>query len=254
MKSLEENYSNIIYKSGLPWLKLDLELDVSSIWDEIKTFKEYGKQSETGWEGLAYRGIDLNKMRPFTNYGYSSEDDVPYAWTELADMAPLLRNSLEKHFPDVEFYRVKINKLKNNGVIPPHSDSRVTGLGLTEHSPYEERDPYSIKYVTIALDWPKEVEFYLGGKRLPIRTGDIFLLDFHQIHEVYNFCGKERVSAIFTGRLDSSVEFKELVIGSYNKYKSDIDHQNLKRIPFKRLFTSRINSFSSRIKNKLKIK
>ena len=248
-EDLNKKFNDIIYNSNLSWLKLDLEIDVKKIWNEIKNFDDYGKQSTTGWEGLAYRGIDINKMRPHTNYGYDIEDEVPYKWTELAQKAPTLKHVLETKFPNTKFYRVKINKLVDRGVIYPHFDSRRKGLGLTEHSPYKEIDPYSIKYVTIALDWPKDVEFYLGHKRLPIKTGDVFLLDFSQLHEVYNYSGKDRVSAVVTGRLDESEEFKKLVINSFNIYKHQKDHINLEKMSFNTLLRRRI---IPRFKNKLK--
>ena len=84
-----KKYYDIIFDSNLHWLKLDLKIDISKIWEEIKSFENYGEQSKTGWKGLAYRGIDLKKMRPHTNYGYDTEDDVPYNWTELATKAQL---------------------------------------------------------------------------------------------------------------------------------------------------------------------
>jgi hypothetical protein len=250
--TIDKEYHNIIYKSNLHWLKLDLKIDTNKIWNEIKLFEDYGKQSSMGWEGLAYRGIDLNKMRPHTNYGYDIEDDVPYIWTELATKAPTLRNLLEAQFPNTKFYRIKINKLLHRGVILPHNDSRQKGLGLTEHSPYKEIDPYRIKYMTIALDWPEEVEFYLGRKRLPIKTGDVFLLDFSQIHEVYNYSGKDRVSAIFTGRLDESDEFKNLVVNSYKNHKHQADHVRLKKMTFSAFLRTRAISLSKRFFAKIR--
>ena len=248
-----KKYYDIIFDSNLHWLKLDLKIDISKIWEEIKSFENYGEQSKTGWKGLAYRGIDLKKMRPHTNYGYDTEDDVPYNWTELAIKAPTLRSELETQFPDTKFYLVKINKLLDGGVIPPHFDSRRKGLGLTEHTPYKEIDPYSIKYVTIALDWPEDVEFYVGHKRLPIKTGDVFLLDFSQIHEVYNYSGKDRVSAIFTGRLDQSEQFKNLVVNSYQNHKDQKDHVELKKMPLSRLLSTRITKLSKSFLNKVKL-
>ena len=69
-------------------------------------------------------------------------------------------------------------------MIFPHSDSRKLGLGLTEHSPYTDPDPFKVKYITYALDWPNDVDFYVGKKLLPLKTGDIFMINFGMMHEV----------------------------------------------------------------------
>jgi hypothetical protein len=158
---------------------------------------------------------------------------------------------VEELFPSAEIFRIKLNRLVKGGRIPPHSDSRRAGLGLTEHSPYSETDPYTIKYLTLALDWPEDVEFYLAGKRIPIKTGDIFLLDFSQIHEVYNNSGFDRVSAIITGRFDYSVEFKKAVVASYEKYANECQAEKLTNMPYGRFLKSRFAMQVNRVRNKL---
>lgn len=246
-KTLSERFDDVIFNSELPWLKLDLTYDFHAIKEEILTFKRYENQSAFGWQGLAYRGISIEKMRPHTNYGYEKEDDVPYKWTELSEAAPTLKKFLEERFPKSKFYRIKVNKLLPGGRIWPHSDSRKAGLGLTEHSPFAEPDPYRIKYLTIALDWPSDIEFYLGGNRLPIREGDFFLLDFSQSHEVYNRTKRERVSIIITGDFSEDDNFKKLVVDSYEKYSKQEDHNSFASMGTIDLLTRRLQFLLQRL-------
>ena len=194
MKTISEQYKSIIYDIDLRWLKLDINFDDITNLREFKSFdNEFSSQNTTGWSGLSYRGIELKKVRPYPEYGYKSEDEVPYEWTEMASACPNFKTELDINFPECKFYRVKVNKLAPGGKIYPHSDSRKLGLGLTEHSPYSDTNPFKIKYITYALDWPDNVDYYVNKRKLPIQTGDVFLVNFGMVHEVYNLCEKDRV-------------------------------------------------------------
>ena len=234
-------YNQIMYEKNLKWLKLDLDFNVDEIWKELKNIEKYKDQSKSGWTGLAYRGISSNKVRPYPTYGYKSEDETPYKWTQVSKNAPLLREELEKHLPNTKFFRIKINKLLPGGKIFPHKDSRKQGLGLTEHWPYSDPDPYKIKYLTLALDWPKDVEFYVSGKRLPITTGDCFLVNFNHLHEVYNRTKHVRTSVIITAELEDQQHWQDLVISSYKKY-GDLS-KNIKTVSALRYLQIRADAF-----------
>jgi hypothetical protein len=243
--TVDQEYEKIMYQKNLPWLKLDMSFPVAEIWKEIEKIEGYNDQSNSGWKGLAYRGISAEKVRPYTNYGYKSEDETPYKWTEISDQAPLLRSIIQEKFPNVKIYRVKLNRLMPGGKISPHSDSRKSGLGLTEHSPYTDPDPYKIKYLTLALDWPEEVEFYVNKNRLPIKTGDFFLVNFSQKHEVYNTTNQPRTSIIITAELESELFWKELVVNSFNKFGSKA--LNMKKMTFSRWLKLRLQFLPKRI-------
>lgn len=247
--TIKQEYEKIMYKKNLPWLKLDMELPVTEIMEELEKIRGYSNQSEHGWKGLAYRGISAEKVRPYTNYGFKSEDETPYKWTEISDQAPLLKKIIEEKFPNIKLYRVKLNKLLPGGKIYPHNDSRKNGLGLTEHSPYTDPDPYKIKYLTLAIDWPENVEFYVNKNRLPIKTGDFFLVNFSQIHEVYNTTNFSRTSVIITAELESENFWQELVVNSFNKF--GYMSLNMKKMTFSRWLQLRMQSFPKRINNAL---
>jgi len=216
MKTISEQYKSIIYDIDLRWLKLDINFDDITNLREFKSFdNEFSSQNTTGWSGLSYRGIELKKVRPYPEYGYKSEDEVPYEWTEMASACPNFKTELDINFPECKFYRVKVNKLAPGGKIYPHSDSRKLGLGLTEHSPYSDTNPFKIKYITYALDWPDNVDYYVNKRKLPIQTGDVFLVNFGMVHEVYNLCEKDRVSIIITADLEDQEWWQNLVVRSF---------------------------------------
>ncbi len=233
MQSISEKYKSIIYEMDLRWLKLDLTFD------DLKNIKEFGafdsdfkSQNSTGWSGLSYRGIDLKKVRPYPEYGYKSEDEVPYQWTEMASKCPNLKAELDANFPGCKFYRVKVNKLSPGGKIYPHSDSRQLGLGLTEHSPYSDPQPFKIKYITYALNWPENVDFYVGKRKLPLLSGDIFLVNFGMKHEVYNLGQRDRISIIITADLEHQDWWQELVVRSFDLHGGNQPSKQ-SRVPLK---------------------
>ena len=100
----------LIKKSGRnPWhvYRDIIELGVTDLSIEVhgSTFKQFtenfeDQKGQIGWRGLSYRGIDLKKVRPFTEYGYNNEDEVPYIWTEMSDKCPNLKKELNFAFPN----------------------------------------------------------------------------------------------------------------------------------------------------------
>jgi hypothetical protein len=253
MSTLREKYLKIIYKKNLDWLKLDVKFNIKEIQRELENYhKNYIDQSKTGWNGLSYRGISLEKVRPFVNYGYKAEDDVPYKWTDMADQCPTLRKEIISHFPSEKYYRVKINSLDPGGHIPPHSDSLKNGLGLTDHSPYTDKNAYQVKYITLPIFWPKETEYYVNKKTITFNDGDTFLVNFHKTHEVYNKSNKVRISAIITLKAETERWWMELVCRSYKKYKDKADIRKKMRLSF--YMETRAEYFKNKLKNKIKTK
>ena len=248
--NIREKYKKIIYEKDLNWLKLDLNFNDQVNKKEFKQFTENfeDQKGQIGWRGLSYRGIDLKKVRPFTEYGNNNEDEVPYIWTEMSDKCPNLKKELNFAFPDSKFYRVKVNKLLPGGMIFPHSDSRKLGLGLTEHSPYTDPDPFKVKYITYALDWPNDVDFYVGKKLLPLKTGDIFMINFGMMHEVYNLGLQDRISVIITADLEDQEWWHELIVRSFQKYG---ENQPTKSMPFSQRISTLYQSLNQKIKARI---
>ena len=209
-------YKDIIL--SLDYLKLDCFAPFQEIKNEIKNFDSRLKnQNDTGWQNLALRGIDIYKGRPYQEYGYACENEVPYVWTELARACPKTTDFIKRSFFCKKFYRVKLNVIKPFGIIPSHADSRESILGLTEHPPYSNFDSKEIKYITIVVDWPKRNPFFLGKKKVPIKNGDVFLINFSKTHSLINLSTRNCYSLVVTGDFEDNDKWKSLVESSYEK-------------------------------------
>lgn len=213
-------YEQIMRKSGIDYLKLNITAPYAQIMKEIYSSKfNIKQQNRFGWYGMAVRGIDKDKPRPHTFYGYKSEAEVPYKWTEISDECPSIRKFIEKNIPCNKFYRVKINIIKPKGIIPIHNDSRTSGLGLTEHYPYKDSEAFDVQYITIVLDWPNKNPFFLGNKKIPIENGNVFIIDFSKNHVLINASNRNCYSIVVSAHVKGNKEWEKLIKESYSKNK-----------------------------------
>lgn len=208
------NYKEIIFKSKLPVLKLDFEYPFMKMYEELSALKKKSV-SQIGndeWKGCTLRGLAADKPRPYYEYGYSSEKDVPYKWTEFSDLCPSTVNFIKSFFSDNELYRIKLNILRPNGKIHLHSDSTISGLGVSDKSSDKETT-----YIALGIFWPKDVIFNLGNIRIPFESGDAYLIDFSQPHEVYNPTEYDRYYLVITGNFHDNYKWRKIVLDSYKK-------------------------------------
>ncbi len=211
----QKDYNWIIRESNIPFLKLDMEVPVEKILQEILKVKESatGQSGNAAWKGAVLHGLSTDKPRPAKFYGYSNEDEAPYVWTDVVEKTPFTKKWIEDTLPYSRLYRVKMNLLEPGGEIGPHVDSKKSILGVSDLT-----SPEHVTYVTFAIEWPKEVIFNVGNYRMPIQTGDVYLVNFSNLHEVYNKTDKDRYSIIVMAKFDDSEEWRKLVEKSYLKY------------------------------------
>lgn len=107
-------------------------------------------------------------------------------WANIGLDCPNIKSFITKQFKAKKFYRIKANLLKPKTLIPKNSDSRRKWLGLTEHYPYTDKNPYKTLYIWLALEWPEATIFNCREHSLNIKKGDAFLMTFGKTHEVYN--------------------------------------------------------------------
>ncbi len=226
------SYDWIMNHSGLPWLKLDVQVPTKEIYEELKNaelgdnviYGESGYENyppgtnlqEAGkiekWTGFVLHGIDAYKPRACANYGYENEDDAPYQWTDRGEMCPKTKQFLIDNIPCKRFCRVRTQILGPGGFLNPHTDSDVSGLGLNISSPPKTR------YLMLAAYWPKEVEFKLDEKVLPVEEGNIYMFDISKYHAVYNRSPEARWALGISADFSESHEWEDLVVRSYQKY------------------------------------
>lgn len=206
------DYEWIVSESKLPWLKLDLEVPYEEMLNEAKSLKEYfvkhrdedygpGGYGHRGWRSLAIHGIDAFKTNHFTEYGYESNDEVPYKWTEITSKCPVTKEFFQNVYPFDTYYRVRFMLLEPAGFITPHTDTEINKL-----SP-----------VNIALNHPEGCLMKMKGHDgyVPFKPGTALMLDVGNTHAYVNKSYEDRFHIIVHGKVNK--QFKELVERSYEK-------------------------------------
>lgn len=204
------DYNWIVNESKLPWLKLALEFDYTAMLAEAKAIKhlfvshrdlDQGAYRHKGWRSLCIHGISAEKTNHFAQYGYKSNEDVPYTWTEIADLCPITTNFFKEIFPFDTYYRVRFMLLDPQGYITPHTDS----------------DEHKLSPINMALNNPIGCNFKMQGHDgyVPFKAGSAFLLDVGNTHAIFNNSDEDRYHMIVHGKPNK--KFKELVEVSYEK-------------------------------------
>lgn len=204
----------ILTKSGLSRLRLDLDVPVDRIREEVLRLRNRfvsrtDKQKDvsyqyttyaSGWDCLVVHGLSLERVGHCTQYGYPNDEAAPYGWTEIADQCPATVDFL-KSFPVKKLYRCRFLRLIPGGKISPHID---VAIGILDR-------------ISIAIQYPKGCFFEVAGKEVPFEDGHAYLIDKSKPHQVDNATEQDRIHLIIECDTDDP-RWKELVERSYAKY------------------------------------
>lgn len=205
------NFDWIVNKSNLPWLKLDISFPYQEMYEEAKALKNRfvahrdqdgsGGYQHKGWKSLCIHGISAESTNHYDQYGYKSNDEAPYIWTDIIDQCPVTYTFFKCNFPYKKYYRVRYMLLEPGGFISPHKD-------MHEHK---------LSPVNIALNNPKTCKMKMVDHEgfVPFTSGSALMLDVGNMHTVYNKSSEDRYHIIVHGI--KSKEFEELVEDSYEK-------------------------------------
>ena len=202
----------IIKESKLPWLKLDIEFPFEEMLNEAKNIKEYFVEhraedkisgySHKGWSSLCIHGISPTHTNHYTSYGYKSNKEVPYTWTDIIANCPYTYNFFKNIYPCDDYYRVRFMLLEPGGYIAPHND-------MNEHK---------LSPVNLAINHPKNCIMKMAHHgKVPFEDGTAFMLDVGNVHAYYNKSNEDRYHIIVHGNYASNKKWKELVEKSYTK-------------------------------------
>jgi len=206
-------YQQIVKESGLPWLPLNIEVPYQEMLEEAIKIKHLfvfhrdqdvqGGYRHKGWKSLCIHGISSEKTNHFTEYGYKSNEETPYVWTNITKYCPVTTNFFKKRYPISDYFRVRFMLLEPGGYISPHADSEKSSL-----SP-----------VNIALNHPKNCLFKIEKHGIvPMTPGRVMLLDISNKHAYLNKSKEDRIHIIVHGK--PSKEFKKIVEDSYASYRA----------------------------------
>lgn len=188
----------IKHSSGLPWLKLNLEVPVKEIEQEAKNLyplavshrsqDAFGNYSHEGWKALTLYG---------KNSTNTIDSDGPLIWTDVVDSCPVTVNFIKKYWDITDSTgRIRFMYLDPNGYILPHTDRDTKGL-------FE---------INVAITNPDGCMFrFLDYGTVPFVPGSAFHVDISNKHFVANQSDKLRIhiivhSSLKQGILKSSYE------------------------------------------------
>ena len=204
-----KSFNWIINESNLPWLDLDIEFPYEEMHKEAISLKNrfvkhrdqdgHGGYRHKGWRSLCIHGIDAEKTNHYEEYGYKSNQETPYRWTDIIDQCPITYKFFKNVFPYKQYFRLRYMLLEPGGFITPHDDSDVSKL-----SP-----------INIALNHPKGCKMKMKNHEgyVPFKPGSVVMLDVSNTHAFLNDSDEDRYHIIVHGI--RSKEFEELVIRSY---------------------------------------
>jgi hypothetical protein len=216
---MEPTYNWVMYQSNLPWLRLDLEAPAREILEEAKKVVvhavdrvapqndvtyQYPANYGVGWTSIGLHAISSTKIGHSSQYGFKSEDEAPYVWTEIADLCPKTVEFV-KSIPAKKLYRVRFMRLAAGGRIEPHKDTLDKGLTR----------------LSVAIRFPKKCHFMIQDYLIPFADGQVFLIDKSMYHRVDNPSDEDRIQLVIEGVHDGVPEWEDLVMRSYPKRDRD---------------------------------
>jgi hypothetical protein len=204
-------------QSGLPWLRLNIDVPYREILKEIGNIQSllvahrdsYGEHQ--GWKSFCIHGKSFDATREEHYYN----DDRPYIWTpEARQYMPQTINYFCTKWPQTTFARLRVMLLEPGGYISTHSDS----------------DQSTLTAINIAITQPVDCNFVMEKHGpVPFDVGSAFWLDISNKHTVFNNSNQPRWHLIVHQSSDS-IDFQKLVVNSYqtlyNKHNETMHHTN----------------------------
>jgi hypothetical protein len=207
----------LLNKSNFGWLEIDLKFNLAQWTNEIQQITPclvaHRESDSQGWNSCCIHGIDTDKTGAWTRYGYTSEGDVPYKWTELTERTPAI-TKFWKQFPYEKYRRIRLMEVVPGGYIDPHSDMPGRLPGEDNFDALEFGVP-----INVAVVHPQDCYMTLGGYgTVPWTEGKLLLINIRNYHSVINLSSVSRYHLIAHGIPGSrKQQFVELVARSYWK-------------------------------------
>lgn len=183
-----------LWNSTWPWAPFFLHnVDIELLVAEMKLLDPYfvthrekdkiGSYGHEGWCALTLHGIAYDKTENYDIYGFDTQKEANYDWTEICHLIPKTME-LMKRFPFINYGRVRIMRLDPGGYIMPHKDGEGRIFG-----------PFNF-----ALTNPEECEFVIENfGTVPFKAGRGFMLDLGLRHCVINRSNEYRYHLIIHG-------------------------------------------------------
>ena len=185
------SYFESFWESNMPVFRLDLKVPHEAIAEEAKAIRHTMIERRTGeghkgWKSICLHGMTAEAIKSPEEYGYQSERDVPYRWTEIADLCPITVEFL-KTLPYRKFFRVRFMLVESGGCITRHRDRTTPRLGP----------------INIAITNHPECQFHMYPYgEIPFRPGAAYMMNLVYEHWVVNNSPEDRYHIITHGVFD----------------------------------------------------
>lgn len=214
-----EKSSWILNYANFGWIELDLDIDLLA-WKLEATQAQsqlvaHREENNVGWLSCCVHGIDIDKTGAWTNYGYTSEDRVPYNWTALSQQTPVIKKFWSDQFPTDRYRRIRFMQLQPQSSITPHSDMPGRLPGEQGMDMLDFGVP-----VNVAVIHPEDCHMVLEGYGVvPFQEGKAFIVNIRNYHSVVNFSNRPRIHVIghSYGYGSKKENFADLLVRSYEK-------------------------------------
>jgi len=205
------DFNWIVNESRLPWLELDITFPHEEMLQEAISLKhrfvkhrdedQPGGYRHKGWRSLCIHGIDAEKTNHYEQYGYKSNQETPYKWTDIVEQCPVTHKFFKDTFPYKQYFRVRFMLLEPGGYITPHRD----------------QDFFKLSPINMALNHPDGCKMKMSGHKgvVPFKPGSAMLLDVGNEHAYINESTIDRYHIIVHGI--KTKKYEELVVRSYEK-------------------------------------
>lgn len=207
IKWLPETQPENLFNSDWPYSFLDFDNDFDMMYNEIRLLEDgyfikhrdkdkLNSYFHEGWNAVTLHGIDTQKTENYDRYGFKTEEDANYDWTEVCEYLPTLTNFI-KSLNYSKYGRVRIMKLNAGGYIMPHTDGKGRIFGP----------------LNIAINNPINCNFMFKEKGVvPFKKGRGVFLDLGLEHAVWNNSNEDRYHVIVHGHINPELINKSKIL------------------------------------------
>lgn len=188
-----ESQVNWIFREcTAPWLRLLIDAPYKEMLAEARSLRHrfvvHREGDGRGWKSLCIHGISASHTDSWQSYGYTSENEVIYDWTDIKDRAPVTVEFFKNQFPYKKYHRLRFMLLEPNGYIMPHSDNQNNNLTSA---------------INISLNNPENCMLTTELGTVPYSDqGSTFIFNNHYQHAVVNDSDQDRFHIIVHGHWD----------------------------------------------------
>ncbi|MGB7922679.1 MAG: aspartyl/asparaginyl beta-hydroxylase domain-containing protein [Pyrinomonadaceae bacterium] len=186
----------VYYRSGLPWLLLDLQFPYQEMSVEaqrllpefIPSYHEKGK----GWKYLPLMEEDGGAEPP--------------GWTLSAERCPVIKRFFTDQWPYGSVSRVRLMALLPGGYLLPHTDPYQLVAG----------PPHSLESFQFSLATPRGSLYgFEKGGLIPWKPGQCYAIDLSYKHALLNQSDETRINLIIAHRAMNWTEMSRLFERSF---------------------------------------